>query len=253
MTSLAAARGETQGPKHAMVLAAGLGTRMRPLTDHCPKPLIEVKGRTLLDRMIDRLEEAGVEHVVINTHYLGEMVEAHAHQRAYPRITCISEPDLLETGGGVKQALPLLGEAPFFVVNSDALLLNGPYDSLRAMHVAWNPDIMDALLMLHATVDAFGYDGRGDFCAEADGQLLRRPELEVAPWLFTGVQILKPSLFKDTPEGAFSLNVLYDRAIEAGRLYGTWHDGEWFDVGTPQGLKQAETFMHLRYAGRERR
>ncbi len=253
MTSLAAVHGFPDGPKHAMVLAAGLGKRMRPLTDTCPKPLIEVDGRSLLDRMIDRLEDAGVDQVVVNTHYLGDQVAAQMDSRQSPRVTCIAEDDLLETGGGVKNALHLLGKDAFFVANSDALLLNGPYDSLSAMAATWDPETMDALLLLHSTVDAFGYEGMGDFCAEADGLLMRRPEMEVAPWLFTGVQILKPALFEDTPDGPFSLNLIYDRAIEAGRLYGTRHDGEWFHVGTPEGLSEAEAFMHLRYAGRERR
>ncbi len=239
--------------KTAMVLAAGLGARMRPLTETLPKPLVRVHGRTLLDRMIDRLAEAGVERVVVNTHHLAGQVEDHVKGRASPVIAISREPELLETGGGVKKALDLLGGEPFMVANSDALILNGPFPSLPVMTRVWDAEKMDALLLLHDTVRAIGYDGRGDFMAEADGRLSRRPELELAPWIFAGVQILKPALFKDTPDGSFSLNMIYDKALEHGRLYGTVHDGEWFHVGAEDGLRKAEDFMSHRYAGREYR
>jgi len=218
------------GPTKAMVLAAGLGTRMRPLTDDKPKPLIAVDGRALIDHMLDRLEEAGVTDAVVNVFHLAEQLERHL--------------------AGVKNALHLFGDEPFYVANSDALLLNGPHPILPRLVSCWDDDKMDGLLLLHSTVEAFGYVGNGDFCADPDGQLTRRPEMEVAPWLFTGVQILHPRLFEGTPDSAFSLNVVYDKAIEAGRLYGVMHDGEWFHVGTPDGLAEAEDYMSERFAGR---
>lgn len=236
-----------------MVLAAGLGERMRPLTDTCPKPLLKVADRTLLDHTLDRLESAGITDVVVNTHYLGEMIADHVSHRKTPRITLSPELDRLETGGGVKKALAHFQGDPFVVANSDTLLLNGPFNALKSMMAIWAPEKMDALLLLHSTVEAFGYEGKGDFLAEADGQLTRRPELELAPWLFTGVQILNPALFEGTPDGPFSLNLIYDKALESGRLFGIVHDGEWFHVGTLTGLDQAEAFMQLRYAGVEHR
>jgi len=233
----------------AMVLAAGFGTRMRPLTDKIPKPLVEVCKRSLIDRVIDRFVDAGVGKIVVNTHHLGGMIQTHLEKRDRPEIVFSPEDPILETGGGVTNALSLLGDGPFFVSNADTMWLNGSQDALQRMLNEWQDDRMDALLMLHSTVDAYGYDGRGDFCAEADGRLVRRPEGEVSPFLFTGVQILHPRLFKNAPKGAFSLNKLYDRAIESERLYGMIHDGEWFHVGTPEGLEEAEAYMKLRYAG----
>ena len=240
-------------PTRAMVLAAGLGTRLRPVTDKLPKALVAVDRRPLVDHALDRLEAAGLTDVVVNTHYLAAQVAAHLAGRSSPTLHLSHEEEILETGGGVAKALPHLGDGPFFVVNVDALWLNGPLDTLGRLAGTWNDNEMDGLLMLHSTVDAYGYHGVGDFCAEGDGRLTRRPEGEVSPWLFTGIQILHPRLFKDAPGGAFSLNVLYDRAIEAGRLYGMIHDGEWFHVGTPDGLEEAESFMRLRYAGIKRR
>lgn len=236
-------------PTHAMVLAAGLGTRMKPITDDLPKPMIEVAGRTLVDHVIDRLEEAGVTDVVVNLHHFADRLESHLKARSSPNIVFSPEPELLETGGGVRNALPLLGTDPFYVINSDALWLNGPMNTFERMVQVWNPETMDGLLLLHSTVDAYGYRGRGDFCADADGKLTRRPEMEVSPWLFTGIQLFHPRLFENAPEGAFSLNQLYDQALEAERLYGIIHDGEWFHVGTPAGLAEAETYLNTRFAG----
>ena len=236
-------------PKKAMVLAAGFGTRMKPVTDTLPKPLIQVDGRCLIDHALDRLEAAGVKEAVVNTHHLADQVENHLGGRQKPKILLSPEDDLLDTGGGIAKALPLLGDKHFFVVNVDAFLLNGPYDALTRLADTWNEDAMDGLLLLHSTVEAYGYTGRGDFCADGDGRLTRRPETAVTPWLHTGIQILHPRLFKGAPRGAFSLNLLYDQAIEAERLYGAVHDGEWFHVGTPEGLEKAENYMHLRYAG----
>ena len=236
-------------PKRAMVLAAGKGLRMRPITDRTPKPMIPVDGRPLIDHALDRLLEAGVENTVVNIHHLGEQIERHLAKRDTPGIQFSPEETLMETGGGVKKALGLLGNDPFIVVNSDAFWLNGPTDALGRMAAVWDADKMDGLLLLHSTVDAYGYGGRGDFNCEACGKLTRRPEMEISPWLFTGVQILKPEVFSDTPDGAFSLNIIYDRLLEQERLYGLIHDGEWFHVGTPDGLAEAEAFMQIRYPG----
>ena len=241
-------------PYKAMVLAAGLGTRLKPVTDTLPKALVQVDNRALIDHALDRLEAVGVGEVVVNTHYLAEQLQAHLSGRKSPVLQISHEDDLLDTGGGIAKALPLLGDDPFLAVNADAFWLNGPYDALQRMAHTWDDDTMDGLLLLHSTVEAYGYTGLGDFCAPlGDGVLTRRLEGEVSPWLFTGIQMLHPRLFKTAPDGALSLNLLYDRAIESGRLLGVVHDGEWFHVGTPQGLEEAETYMHLRYAGKERR
>lgn len=240
-------------PRWGMVLAAGLGLRMRPITETLPKPLIEVGGRTLLDRALDRLEEAGVATAVVNVHHLGHMVEEHLSRRATPEILISNEETLLETGGGIVRALPLLGTDPFFVANGDSLWLNGIRSALDRMAEAWDDERMDGLLLLHPTVEAYGYSGQGDFCIDPIGLLTRRPESEISPYLFTGVQILHPRLFKGAPEGAFSLNRLYDTAIEAERLYGIVHDGEWFHIGTPEGLAEAEAYLQIRYPGTRRR
>ena len=230
-------------PRVAMVLAAGLGKRMRPLTDNLPKPLLPVAGRTLLDRVLDRLEAAGIGRVVINLHYFREVMEAHLNSRRSPPIELSPEPDLLETGGGVKNALPRLGAAPFYVINADVLWLDGLTPALTRLARAWNGETMDALLLLQPTVTAIGYDGSGDYFADPLGRLRRRRGHELAPFIFAGVQILHPRLFAAAPGGAFSLNRLYDRAEEAGRLWGLRHDGLWFHVGTPQGLAETEALL----------
>ncbi len=237
----------------AMVLAAGLGTRLRPVTETLPKPLVEIDGRALIDHVLDRLDAAGIKEVVVNTHHLADQVEKHLEGRSSPEIRLSPEKELLKTGGGVAKALGMLGDQPFFVVNVDALWLNGPFDALERMTATWDDGRMDGLLMLHSTVDAYGYRGIGDFCADGNGLLTRRPEREVSPWVFAGIQILHPRLFADTPDGVFSLNVLYDKVIEEKRLYGAVHDGEWFDVGTPEGLEEAENYMRLRFAGTKHR
>lgn len=241
-------------PTTAMVLAAGRGERLRPITDTTPKPLIEVNRRTLIDHAIDRLEEAGVSKVIVNLHHLGEMIEAHLSDRAAPKILFSHEKkERLETGGGVKHALSLLGNDPFYVINGDVLWLDGTQSSLGRMAETWNGEDMDALLMVFSTVDAYGYDGLGDFNVDPAGLAIRRLEGEVSPLMFTGVQILSPKLITGAPEGAFSLNLIYDQAIEAGRLYAMVHDGEWFHVGTLDGLNKVESFMRVRYAGNKRR
>ena len=233
-------------PRRAMVLAAGLGLRMRPLTLTRPKPLIALAGRTLLDRALDALADVGVEHAVVNTHYLGEMIAAHLAERTRPRVRLSPENSLLETGGGVANALPLLGEAPFFVVNADIAWSDGRLPALARLAGAWT-DAMDALLLVQPVDSATGYDGAGDFAIApvsgiGCGRLVRRSGTR-APFVFTGVQLLHPRLFRDAPGGAFSLNLLYDRAEAAGRLFGVVHDGAWYHVGTPAALAEAESLI----------
>jgi N-acetyl-alpha-D-muramate 1-phosphate uridylyltransferase len=227
-------------PTRAMVLAAGLGKRMRPLTDTTPKPLLAVAGRTLLDRALDRIADAQVERAVVNVHYLGGQIEAHVKGRTAPPIAISREDVLLETGGGVTKALPLLGDAPFFVVNADILWLDGATPALQRLAQAWDDGRMDALLLMQSTATARGYEGRGDYFLDAQGRLRRRRGAEVAPYVFAALQILHPRLFKDAPGGAFSLNVLYDKAQDAGRLWGIVHDGQWFHVGTPEDLSATD-------------
>ncbi len=227
----------------AMVLAAGLGLRMRPLTDTRPKPLIEVARRTMLDRALDRLVDAGVTDCVVNTHYLGAMIHDHLARRDVPRIAFSDEAMPLDTGGGVARALPQLGDEPFFIVNADVLWLDGRRSALRRLAELWVDTSMDALLLLHPTVRALGYEGRGDFVVDPQGVTRRRREMEVSPYVFTGVELAHPRLFDGAPKGAFSLNILFDRAAENGRLHAAVHDGEWFHVGTPAALAAAEAAM----------
>lgn len=224
----------------AMVLAAGLGKRMRPLTDDRPKPLVELAGRCLLDRALDNLAAAGIKRFVVNAHYRGDMIEAHLAGR--PGIVLSPEEVLLETGGGVKAALPLLGDGAFFVVNSDAVWRDGGESTIARMAAHWDGGSMDALLLLvpmQAVAGNMG-DHPGDYHMEDGGKARRRAPDETAPFLFGGIQILHPRLFDGAPDGAFSLNVLYDRAQRAGRLYGLRHEGEWYHVGSPQELAAAE-------------
>ena len=224
----------------AMVLAAGLGQRMRPITDTLPKPLVEVGGRALIDHALARLADAGIERAIVNVHHLGDLVESHVGRCRNPAITVSDERDaLLETGGGVKRALPLIGGEPFLVLNSDSLWIEGEGANLPAMMTAWEPARMDLLLLLAATATSLGYDGSGDFHIGPDGTLARRRQGEAAPFVYAGVAIVKPSLFAETPEGPFSLNLLFDRAIAAGRLYGHRLDGQWLHVGTPAAIPLA--------------
>jgi MurNAc alpha-1-phosphate uridylyltransferase len=228
-------------PKSAMVLAAGFGRRMLPLTDTIPKPLVPVGGKALIDHVLDRLAEAGVETAVVNVHHLADVLESHLASRRTPKITISDERDaLLDTGGGVVKALPLLGDAPFFHVNSDTLWVDGVKSNLPRLAQAFDPGTMDALLMMALTTTSVGYAGRGDFQMATDGRLKRRGEREVVPFVYAGVAILAPRMFADAPLGAFSLNRLFDRAIEAGRLHGLLLDGVWMHVGTPEAIKDAE-------------
>jgi MurNAc alpha-1-phosphate uridylyltransferase len=236
--SLATASGETIAA--GMVLAAGLGLRMRPITERMPKPLVMVAGRCLLDRALDHYAEAGLARVVVNTHYLADQIAAHVVGRAQPKIVLSHEPALLETGGGVLTALPQLGSGPFFVANSDAMWLNGPIPALTRLARAWNGGLMDALLLLSVIPGTLGYEGRGDFYMDGVGRLRRRAERGIAPFLFTGVQILHPRLFAGEAPGKWSLNRVYDKALAAERLYGLRHDGAWYHVGDPAGLAAVE-------------
>lgn len=232
-------------PKRAMVLAAGLGLRMRPITLETPKPLISVGGRTLLDHALDRLEAAGVEEAVVNAHWLADKIEAHldANPRRNLKLTLSREDVQLETGGGVKHALALLGDDPFFVVNADIVWLDGPVPALKRLAAAWNPDLMDSLLLVTPTASAIGYDGRGDYQMDPDGRLSTRPDMEVSPFVMAGVSIMTAAQYADTPTGAFSNLLLWRRAEAAGRLYGVRHEGNWYHVGTPAAVPQVDAHL----------
>jgi len=231
-------------PTHAMILAAGLGKRMRPLTDTCPKPMIKIAGQPLIDWALARLHGARVAHAVVNLHYLGRHIEAHLKNRTAPQITFSPEDPLLETGGGIENALAHLAPQPFFVCNSDGLWLDGEQNALTRLAHMWDDERMDGVLLLHDPARALGYDGDGDFCVENDGRLCRRRAAsEVPAYVFTGVQLLHPRLFEGAPGGAYSLNILYDRALARGRLFGVVHDGEWFHVGTPAARDQTEQWL----------
>ena len=230
---------------HAMILAAGLGTRMRPLTDTRPKPMVEVAGRTLLDWALARVEDAGITNAVVNTHYFADQIEGHLKSRTSPDITISFEDPLLETGGGIEKALPHLGDQPFFVGNSDGLWLDGDVNALTRLAQAWDDGAMDGLLLVHNPARALGYDGEGDFVMNEAGQLTRKRDARtVAPaFVFTGVQLLHPRLFDEAPGGIYSMNVLYNKALAEGRLYGLVHDGEWFHVGTPKARDETEAWL----------
>ncbi|MGE0845452.1 MAG: nucleotidyltransferase family protein [Flavobacteriaceae bacterium] len=225
----------------AIVLSAGLGTRMRPITDTLPKPLVEVGGKPLIDHALDRLEEAGIREAVVNVHYLADQVEAHLKGRKKPKVSISDEREaLLETGGGIAKALPLLGAKPFMVMNSDSFWVEGGGETLKRLAAAYDPRRMDMLLLVASTVTSTGYHGRGDFDLQPDGRLTRRGEGLVAPFVYTGVAVMDAKQFADTPDGAFSLNLLFDRAIERERLYGQRLDGLWMHVGTPEAIGEAE-------------
>lgn len=231
-------------PEVAMVLAAGLGRRMHPLTDRLPKPLIEVAGRTILDRVLDALLDAGVARCVVNTHYLAPMIESHLADRVAPQVVLSHEATLLDTGGGVYRALASLGEKPFFVINADVLWRDGPGGgALSRLAAGFEAEAMDALLLLAPRQRSVGYDGPGDFISDSRGRLTRRGQAPAAPYVFTGLQMLHPRLFTDAAQGAFSLNLLYDHAIAQGRLFGIEHTGHWYHIGTPAGLALADAAL----------
>lgn len=232
----------------AMVLAAGLGKRMRPLTDTMPKPMVPLAGRPLIDHTLDRLEEAGIKRAIVNVHYQAEVLEAHIMARTRARrgpfvIVSNERGQLLETGGGVAKALPLLGSRPFLVCNSDTTWVERKTRNLSRLMEAWDDGAMDCLLLLAGIDRSLGYAGDGDFHLAADGTLTRRAAGTTSPLVFSGVSIVHPRLFEGAPSGAFSLNVLWDRAMDAGRLHGIVLDGWWMHVGTPPALLDAERFI----------
>ncbi len=228
-------------PRVAMVLAAGFGERMRPLTERLPKPLVPVAGKPLLDHVLDRLAAAGIERAVINVHYLADMIEKHVQGRTRPTITISDERQaLLDTGGGVVKALPALGPGPFIHVNSDTIWIDSVKPNLNRLAEAFDPARMDALLLLAPTAGSIGYSGSGDFVMATDGRLTRRSEREIAPFVYAGAAVLRPELFQDSPPGAFSLTRLFNRAEASGRLHGLRLEGVWMHVGTPAAIAEAE-------------
>ncbi len=233
----------TAVPATAMVMAAGLGKRMRPLTDHRPKPLVELAGKALIDHVLDRLRAAGVRRVVVNVYYFPEQVEAHLAACAGGLDVAISDERglLLETGGGLARALPLIDADPFLVVNSDNFWTDGDGDALRKLAAAWNDQMMDALLLLVPRTEAGNHNGSGDFNLDAANRLERG--VDGADFVFTGIQMIAKRLLRDAPVGPFSTNLLWDRAIGEGRGYGIIHDGRWFDVGTPAAIAATEAVL----------
>ncbi len=233
-------------PETAMVMAAGLGKRMRPLTATRPKPLVEVAGKALIDHVFDRLQRAGIARAVVNVHYLADTLQAHVTDR-YPDIEVVISDErrrLMETGGGLVQARSLLGDAPVLVVNSDNLWIDGPVDAIRLLASRWDDATMDALLLMVPLARAHNHGGPGDFHLAADGRITgRRKPGRVAPFAFTGIQILHPRVIADWPEGPFSTNLFWDRAIAAGRAFGQVHQGLWFDVGTPAAIPRTEAIL----------
>src|SRR5476651_2405539 len=228
-------------PAKAMVLAAGLGVRMRPLTDRMPKPLVRVAGRALLDHVLDKLGDAGVAEAVVNVHYLPDQIIDHTAGRTRPRVIISDERDqVLGTGGGVVKALPLLGHAPFFHVNADTMWIDGVRPNLARLAEAFDPSRMDILLLMAPTTSSIGYGGRGDYAMAADGTLRKRREHQVVPFVYAGVAIMSPAIFADAPKGEFSLTKMFDRAGEQERLYGLRLDGVWMHVGTPDAIHAAE-------------
>ena len=230
-------------PMTAMVMAAGLGKRMRPLTDHRPKPLVKLAGKALIDHVLDRLRAAGVGRIVVNVHYFPEQVEAHLAANAAGLDVVISDERglLLETGGGLVRALPLIDADPFLVVNSDNFWTDGDGDALRKLAAAWDGAAMDALLLLIPRARAGNHHGSGDFNLGASGRLARGAD--GADYVFTGIQIIAKRLLRDAPDGPFSTNLLWDRAIGQGRAFGAVHDGNWFDVGTPAAIAATEAML----------
>jgi MurNAc alpha-1-phosphate uridylyltransferase len=233
-------------PTTAMVMAAGLGKRMRPLTATRPKPLVEVAGKPLIDHVFDRLVAAGVTRTVVNVHYLADTIEAHLTGR-YPQMDIVISDErdaLLETGGGLAKARPLLGDDPILVVNGDSLWIDGPVDAIKLLASRWDPATMDVLLLMVPLARAHNLGGQGDFRLAPDGRIVgRRGHNRVAPFAYIGVQIMNPAIIADAPEGPFSTNLFWDRAIAAGRAYGQVHQGLWFEVGHPGAIPKTEAML----------
>ncbi|MFL6721565.1 MAG: nucleotidyltransferase family protein [Sphingomonas sp.] len=236
---------EAEVPATAMIMAAGLGKRMRPLTATKPKPLIEVNGKALLDHVLERLRVAGVKKVVVNVHYLADALEAHLASRDHGLGVAISDERklLMETGGGLVQAAPLIDSDPFLALNSDNLWIDGPADTIKLLASQWHDARMDALLLLVPQARALNHRGMGDFHMDRAGRIRRRERSRVAPFVFTGIQMVSKRLLRDAPDGPFSTNLLWDRAIEEGRAFGAVHQGLWFDVGTPQSIRMTEAAL----------
>ena len=230
--------------KTAIILAAGLGTRLKPITNHTPKPLVIVNKRPLLDYTIDRLVQNGIKKLIINIHHLGNKIKQHVSDRKDIKIVLSDETKmLLETGGGIKNALNIIGKRPFYAVNGDVIWIDGPRSATSRLAGFWNEQNMDMLLLLHPRKTAVGYSGPGDFTLNSSGNIQRRHMNTNAPYVFSGVQIIHPRIFNDSPEAPFSLNTLYDQAIEKKRLFGLIHDGEWIHIGNNSELNQAQNFL----------
>jgi len=228
-------------PRRAMVLAAGIGIRMRPLTDRMPKPLVRVGGRALIDHVLDRLADAGIERAIVNVHHFADQIERHLDGRQRPPVAISDERErLLDTGGGIVKSLAALGDDPFFVVNADTIWIEGVRPNLERLAAAFDPATMDGLLLLAPTATSIGYEGRGDFALAADGRLQRRGEREIVPFVYAGAGILAPSLFDNAPAAPFSVTRLFDRAEAQGRLHGLRLEGLWMHVGTPAAIAEAE-------------
>lgn len=230
----------------AMVMAAGLGTRMRPLTENRPKPLVEVAGKTLIDHVLDKVRLAGVGNVVVNVHYLPDQIEAHLGCHATDLNVAISDERalLMETGGGLVQAQHLIDAEPFYCLNSDAIWTDeGEADALSRLAAAWDGDRMDGLLLIVPRERAFQHSGKGDFFLDEEGRLIRRGYHDSAPWIYTGNQLISHRLLRNAPEGPFSTNLFWDRAIAEGRLFGLVHQGDWYDIGSPEAIAPTEAAL----------
>ncbi len=235
----------TQSPviRTAMILAAGYATRLRPISTHMPKAMVPILGKPILGYILDRLKEINLEELVINSHHLADHLHQYLARQTGIKITLSEEKEILETGGGIKQALPLLGNQPFYVINGKIIWFNTSHNTLQHLAEQWDDNKMDVLLLLQPAIKAVGYHAAGDFHLFADGTVRRREDGEVAPFVFSGIQIIHPRLFDRSPTGKFSLNVLYDQAIANRRLYAVRHDGEWLHVSTPQDIREVENYL----------
>ena len=228
----------------AMIMAAGFGTRMRPLTNKIPKPLVKVQGRALIDHVMDRLVAAGVKTIVVNIHYMGDQIKAHVEKRKDVEIVISDETDaILDSGGGIFKALPHFEGEPFYHANADTVWVEGASHALERLKAAWNPAEMDALMLLASTVTTVCYDGRGDFMMDAEGRLSRVPEGRISPFVWMSMEILHPRLFDGMQPGKFSINPLWDKAIAKGRLYGQRLDGVWMHIDRPEAIKRSEEYL----------